>query len=485
MPEQAARVPLGWTGGSLGDRLKFHGLRWVPLLATALVTYALFPPPVGVVAPVPMVGQIAERTVVAPFPFVVQKSTEEMAREGESRALTAQPVYRFSPTAYDSALAAARGFFAELERADAQGPDLLRAVAATRVRLGPDETQYLTDRARRHELQEVVTHFLAEALSRGVADAGVMRGEASRQVTLRRGDQERTVPRDSIVTFADLMEQAEAAGSALPSPVGERTLRRLVGAFYHPTIVLDLSLTAARREQLRASVDPVKAGVRMGERILMAGEPVTEQGRDKLIALYAEMQRRGTDDFWVRGAAGALLYNTIILSAFWLLMMFYRRKTYIEFRQMVFFGALFSLVILMTAGLAELFPGRPELVPIPFAAILVTLLYNGRIGVFAALTLAILFDGQWVLRENHILFFGLVGGVAGAVGIRVVRRRRHLYLTIGVMAVAGMLASLTVGLTQGWSTITIVASSLLGMLMAPASASLAMIVMPLAETGTR
>ena len=67
---------------------------------------------------------------------------------------------------------------------------------------------------------------------------------------------------------------------------------------------------------------------------------------------------------------------------------------------MVFFGALFSLVLLISAGVTELVPGRPELVPIPFAAILVTLLYDGRIGVFAALTLAVLLDGQWALRDT-------------------------------------------------------------------------------------
>ena len=65
---------------------------------------------------------------------------------------------------------------------------------------------------------------------------------------------------------------------------------------------------------------------------------------------------------------------------------------------MVFFGVLFSLVLLLTAGLNRAFPGRPELVPIPFATIVVTLLYNGRIGLVAALTLAILLDGQWALR---------------------------------------------------------------------------------------
>jgi hypothetical protein len=170
---------------------------------------------------------------------------------------------------------------------------------------------------------------------------------------------------------------------------------------------------------------------------------------------------------------------------FWLLIMIYRRETYAELRQMVFFGALFSLVLLMSAGITQLVPGRPELIPIPFAAILVTLLYDGRIGVFAALTLAVLLDGQWALRTTFILFFGLMGGVAGAIGIGVVRRRLHLYLTIGVVAVAGVLASITIGLMQGWSTVSIVASALLGALMAPASASLALIMMPLAESGTR
>jgi len=472
-------------GESLSDRMKFHAVRWVPLLLTALVTYALFPPPAGVLSHIPELGQPVDRTVVAPFPFQVRKTTDEMAREGEARALTAQPVYRFSPTAYDSALAATREFFTDLERASAQGPELTQAVAASQAHLGPEEIRYLSDPTHRRAMRELVTHFLGETLSRGVADAGVVRGEPSRQITLRRNDAERVVARDSILTFADLMEEAEAAGIVVEDPVGQRVLRRLVGAFYHPTIVPDPTLTTARREQLRASVDPVRYGVRAGERIIAAGQPATDEARAKLIALHQELDRRGSAGFWTAGAVGGLLYNTIVLSVFWLLMLFYRRETYVERREMWFFGALFTLVVLITAGTTQLLPIRPEMVPIPFAAILVTLLYNGRIGVFAALTLAVLLDGQWALRESGILFFGLVGGVAGAIGIRAVRRRRHLYLTVAVVAGAGILASITIGLLQGWATITIVASALLGSLMALASAALAMMVMPLAESATR
>ena len=284
------------SGESFPDRLRFHAVRWVPLAVVALVTFALFPPPAGVLTRVPDVGQRAERTVVAPFPYQVRKSTEEMAREGEARAFTAQPVYRFSPTAYDSALAAARDFFADLDRASRQGPELMRAVETTQAHLGPEEIRYLEDSTHRRAMRDLVTHFLGETLSRGVADAGVMRGEASRQITLRRNDAERVVARDSILTFADLMEQAEAAGIVVEDPAGQRALRRLVGSFYHPTIVPDPTLTTARREQLRASVDPVRYGVRAGERIIAAGQAVTEDTRAKLIGLHQELERRGAED---------------------------------------------------------------------------------------------------------------------------------------------------------------------------------------------
>ena len=472
-------------GRSTGESIRFHLARWVPLVATAVVGWVLFPPPAVVITALPSAGQVADRTVVAPFSFETPKSSEEITSEGESRAFSVRPVYRYSPTAYDSALAKARSFFAELERAEQQGPDLLRAVAATRVSLGAAETEFLAVEEQRRRAQAVVTHFLAEMLSRGVADAGVLRSEPSRLVSLRRAEAERVVQRDSILSFADLMERAEAAASAVESPAGQRAVRRLIGAFYHPTIVPDLALTSSRREQLRASVDPVKYYVSAGERITTAGQAVTEVGRAKLAALQVQIGKRGSGHPFLRGGAGALLYNGVVIAAFWLVLLFYRRETYDKLREVIFFGVLFSLVLLLTAGLHRAFPGRPELVPIPFAAIVVTLLYNGRIGMVAALILAILLDGQWALRGTSILFFGLVSGVAGAVGIRVVRRRRHLYLTIGVMAAASVLASVTVGLIEGWSTVMIGASAFLGVLMAPASASLAMIVTPIAESATR
>ena len=173
-------------------------------------------------------------TVVAPFAFEVRKSSEEIAREGESRALTRAAGLPLQPHRLRLLLGAARDILRRAgARRERRPRAAVRAVAATRVRLGPEETAYLADSsAVGVGSRSWCTHFLAEALSRGVADAGVMRGEASPSIALRRGETERVVPRDSILTFADLMEQAEAAGdqprrpgrAAHAPPPGRRVL---------------------------------------------------------------------------------------------------------------------------------------------------------------------------------------------------------------------------------------------------------------------
>ena len=86
------RLGESWSGASLGDRARFHLVRWAPLFAVAILAYLAFPPHIGMGSPIPSIGQISKRAVVAPFAFEVRKSPEEIAREGESRALTAQPV---------------------------------------------------------------------------------------------------------------------------------------------------------------------------------------------------------------------------------------------------------------------------------------------------------------------------------------------------------------------------------------------------------
>jgi cyclic-di-AMP phosphodiesterase PgpH len=464
----------------------YHALRWAPVVILATLAFWVFPLPTHLAAPLLRVGETATESISAPFYFVVPKSDGERALEGEGRASAVRPVYRFDAGAYDSVMVQLDTLFARLDEPLVLSPGDVRAAAASAgVRLGTSEAAYLYDEDRRAAVRRALSDFLAGMLSRGVADVATLRTESNRWLAFRRGDAERLVARDSLLSFADLMAEAESRHPGISDDVGERTLRQVVAALYRPTVVYDPVLTAARREQLRQGVDSVKYAVQPGERIVLEGQPVTQEARDKLAGLQQELRRRGEDRVMTRTVLGGALYNALILTAFWLVIFLYRRETYDQLREMVFFGALFGFVILLSGVLTHLLPWRPELIPIPFAAILVSMLYDGRTAVFAAMTLAIFLGGQWALRESNTVFFGVVGGIAAALGMRFVRSRKHLYVTIAIVAAAYTLAALTMGLVSGWAPEMIITTAITGSMVALSSASFALLTVPLAESATR
>ena len=185
-----------------------------------------------------------------------------------------------------------------------------------------------------------------------------------------------------------------------------------------------------------------------------------------------------------RQFAGPVLYDGVLLAPFWALLAFYRRETYRSLREVGFVTVLFAFAIAAAAMGARLAPGRPELSPVPFVAMLVTMLWSGRLSVFAAVTLAVLIGAQWVFPDQAALVFGLTGGVAGALGIRMVRRRKSIYPTVALVAGAYVVTSLALGLTFAWQPEAILVSAAWGVGVAIASAAVAQLLLPLAESAT-
>jgi hypothetical protein len=440
----------------------------------AIITHLAFPVPAGTGTPVYAAGEVAERDVVAPVTFEVRKSREEITREAEARAAEVRPVYRFDPAALDSSRAALdRLLAAALDTARPAVPPLTEA-----------ERAWLSWPGRQRAMRDALDGFLTRYHLGGVADAGVVLAEQSAELVLQRGGREEVVARDSIRTFADFVDRAETALPRVRDSEAPRIFRKLAAAAFRPSVVPDTRETDARRAEARAAVDSVKVVVPAGERIVAARGVVSQGAREKLLALRTVEEQSVVRTGLARRVA-PVLYNLTILSVCWLLLALYRRETWTELREMAFLAGLFAATMLAAAGVSRLFPDRPELLPVPVAALLVTLLYNGRLGVIVALVLAVLLGGQWLLQDNHTLYFSLVGGSAAALSVRVVRRRAHLFRAIWTIWAGYVLAAVTLGLLLGWTPRAIVISALVGLVAAVTSAALALLALPIAESATR
>lgn len=176
-----------------------------------------------------------------------------------------------------------------------------------------------------------------------------------------------------------------------------------------------------------------------------------------------------------------LLLHLLFLSFFWLLLAFYRRETFRSARELAFFAGLFTLVLGIGATLQRLDQVQPAALPVPLAALLISLLYNGRLAMTAAATLSLVLATMDGGIERAPLVYGVAGGVAAALVLRRVRRRRELYTAALAIAAALAGAALVEGLQAGapagsWAPQAGLAAGL-GLV----QVALAMLLLPLAE----
>ena len=483
----------GWLGGGDADdgspqtrALRHHGVRALLALGVAAVTYLVFPASPAVDSPVLEVGSVAPENVIAPIAYTVPKSPAELQKEQTEAARTVAPIFTVVPTALDSSRRLIDEFARGL-RAIPEGSDVARASAVQELgaRLGVQltipESQYLARVERGLAVTTAVRQAYDRWLVAGVAAEGVP-AAAQGTVTLRRDTTDRSINPDSIPVFGTFLVQAQAVQPDARSPAASAAFRKLLTAFFRPTIVYDGSATERARQELRRSVSSVKYALQLGEKIVGAHEVVGRVEQEKMRALQDELARRGDSRRNVSRIVGAVLFNTLVVSIFGLTLLLFRPALYGSIRAVLLLAVVFLIVIVGSSVIAHL-PQQvhPELVPVAFAAIIVSMLFDPRIGMIATMVLAVLIGGQSEFRGTNALFLNLIGGSAAAFTVRIVRRRNQTHLAMLAIAAAYLVAAFAIGLTLDLPIGDIGRSAALGTLNAVASVAIALVLLPGAE----
>jgi cyclic-di-AMP phosphodiesterase PgpH len=178
---------------------------------------------------------------------------------------------------------------------------------------------------------------------------------------------------------------------------------------------------------------------------------------------------------------GHFLSNVLVLSVFAGTLALYRPQLYQSFRAVALFALLFLGVLVVAAAVARSETPHVEFIPIAMVGILLSVLFDPRVSVFAALVLATLIDIQPAYHGTDAPFILLVGGVAAAFSVRVIRRRDQAYYSILVTAAAYVMAEIAIGLTDGWPARQIWWGVGFGIVNAIVSVALALMLLPTLE----
>jgi hypothetical protein len=441
--------------GSWVAALVHHGSRILLLLVTAIAIYGLFPAPRLPDTAVLERGVVAPQDVIAEFTFDIPKTADELLREQVGAASGVPAVYDLVPDAADSVVRGLTSFFTAIDSTisavpgEERGEAVASYLETNRITPTPAAVAIILDPARRAALQRSVVRTVREVFPLGVAPTTLPSGVSTVHVRSAGGTQ-RLVPRDSVITpdrfFSFASRELGNAGAD-----ASELQRLLLIRHFQPSLVANEAETEAIRARARAAVDPVKATVLQGEKIVGAHERIAEEEEARLQAYQAELTRRGvgasSEQRTIGRALGAILYNALVLSLFGLLLVFFRPSLYRDWRALM----LFTLLVLSVAGTGALisrFNLPPELIPVTFAALIVAVLWDGRLGFSLAMILALLIGGQTPFLGVTALFTVAIGGAAAAFSVRVVERRSKTWLFISIISLAYIASAVTMALLR-------------------------------------
>jgi len=478
--------------GSRSRAVRDHGVRLAVALGLAVAAFLLFPLAPAVELPLYEVGSVAPENVIAPFAFRVPKTPADVDAERVAAKRAVPPVFVVQSAALDTVRQQLAEFTQVADRAFGNGGESASATvaaAATQagIRLTGPEIAYLRSPVRRHEQLDAVSRVLDRWLPGGVASTGALDGVRG-QVAITQSGRAVIVPADSVLTFAALLTRARQYHPDAGSEVGDALYVKLLSAFFRPTLLVDRPATERARADAAAAVERDRYFVREGEKVVGAHEVVGREAHEKMRSLREATQQRGNSEASPARTAGrivgSVLHNLVLLGVFGVTLLLFRPGLYRSLRVVLLFALQFLVVLITAAAIARMPSPRPEMVPLALVGVMLSILFDARLSLVAAMVLAVLVGSQGPFRGTNALFIMLVGGVASAVSVRSVRRRNQAYVSIAFVTGAYVLAAISLGLTLGWTWREIGLMAGIGALSAIVSVALAMGLLPPAEDFT-
>jgi putative nucleotidyltransferase with HDIG domain len=182
--------------------------------------------------------------------------------------------------------------------------------------------------------------------------------------------------------------------------------------------------------------------------------------------------------------AGAAASNLLLVAGMCVVVRQLRPDVFDDSRALALLALLAAATVGVAAVAVRFAPGSPELVPLAFVAIVVSALFDRRLGLLAVCCVGVLVAVQPAYRDADALPVMLAAGVTAALVVRPVGRRDQSYLWMAGTAAAMVLALLVTGLAQGSARAEIVSSIVRGVAATVVGVIVAVLVLPFAERWT-
>jgi hypothetical protein len=442
----------------------------IGLLMTVLIAM-LFPRGASIELDYKVGAVWAQKDLIAPFSFPVFRDEHEYARDVEEAKKRVFDVFERDSAGSEAQTGQLNGFFARLEEALAvrariraagakhpagsttDSTQFSRLAAALDIPFSDREWEALSSLAASGRLKEM--RRTLDGLARTYLAAGILdRAKStlgSSDIALRKGTVEEIIPGVRLLDNNDLHTLLEKAllerFAGDPDAVG---IAYKIGVMHiRPNIVFN---AAATEQGLAVAADEVPRTlgfVQENERVISKHERITQESKLKLESLRRARLERGAEADRPSQMIGALLHVFVIILLYGLYLFLFRKRIFHSNRKLALIAFLFLLegVFAYLTREADVTAPVEYLIFVPVASMLLTIVFDSRVGFYGTVTIAFLVAG---IRGNDysVALASLVAGALAVYTVRDMRNRTQIFRSLGFIFLGYALSITALGLER-------------------------------------
>lgn len=218
----------------------------------------------------------------------------------------------------------------------------------------------------------------------------------------------------------------------------DRTAANIGVAIYRsiftPSLRYMRSATLRTWQERERRVSPITSRVNRGDVIVEKNARVTPEIKQVLVSLERERRESGGQTILWRITLGQFLLILATFLSFFLYLFLLRRTIFDENRKVLLIALLFAGIISLFA-IAVRLPSVAMLgVPVAIAPILLTVMFDSRIGIFGAWTLGLI-GGLMLNFDFEFVFATVFASTLGVFSVRDIKNRGQFFLSPALVGV--------------------------------------------------
>jgi hypothetical protein len=297
---------------------------------------------------------------------------------------------------------------------------------------------------------KVVSGIMHDYYRAGVLDRG--KGQLTRpEIAVRLGTGETIIPEARVLDNSEVRELFEQLlRERLPDDEQAVDIAYRVGIqHFTPNLHYNSSATEKARAAAIDAVPRTAGFVQENERIVGKHDRITADIKLKLDSLRRAKAERGPEGSTPTQFLGMFLHVAVLIVLYAIYLFLFRKKIFFDNRQL----ALISILFVFVGGVAyltrELDINAPieYLIIVPAASMLLTIVFDSRVGFYGTVIIAILVGG---IRGNDygIMMTSLVPGALAVYTVRDMKNRTQIFRSLGYIFLGYALSILALGMER-------------------------------------